>query len=328
MNYKLTQQFKELKERNGFIENNSTGKVQIVISNDGTVPNELSKSAIIIDVNSKYKYSLKSSEKIYARSLNRLVAWVNVFEFSLSGDGSFDLANYYTKNEIDSGYVKKNDNIDGSKVNKMTGYVKANSYTQIVPTDSLVVALSKLEKRTDDLGSLSTPTSRKVIAGQGLSGGGALTGDITVNVATADDGLVINADNIKLNIVDNMTTDSNTRPVSAKQVKLLNETKLNKTDNIDGNKINKLTGYAKAGEKQPILPTDSLIVALGKLEKGLESASPAMEVARSRSIGSFFKFYYCTKSEYDTLDKMRDDSTIYLILDEITGNVDMKVYRP
>lgn len=207
MNYKLTQQFKELKERNGFIENNSTGKVQIVISNDGTIPNELSKSAIIIDVNSKYKYSLKSSEKLYARSLNRLVAWVNVFEFSLSGDGSFDSANYYTKNEIDRGYVKKNDNIDGSKVNKMTGYVKANSYTQIAPTDSL-------------------------------------------------------------------------------------------------------------------------IVALGKLEKGLELASPAMEVAQSRSIGGSFKFHYCTKSEYDTLDKMRDDSTIYLILDEITGNVDMKVYRP
>ena len=70
----------------------------------------------------------------------------------------------------------------------------------------------------------------QVIAGNGLVGGGDLSTNRTLNVASADDGITVNADNIKLNIVDNATTDSATRAGSARQIKLLSENKQNKTD--------------------------------------------------------------------------------------------------
>lgn len=77
----------------------------------------------------------------------------------------------------------------------------------------------------------------QVIAGNGLVGGGDLSTNRTLNIASADDGITVNADNIKLNIVDNATTDSATRAGSAKQIKLLSENKQNKTDS--GLKTNK-----------------------------------------------------------------------------------------
>lgn len=72
--------------------------------------------------------------------------------------------------------------------------------------------------------------ARTITAGKGLQGGGALSEDVTLNVVSADDGITVNTDNIKLNIVDNATTDSATRAGSARQIKLLSENKQNKTD--------------------------------------------------------------------------------------------------
>lgn len=66
----------------------------------------------------------------------------------------------------------------------------------------------------------------QVIAGNGLVGGGDLSTNRKLNIASADDGITVNADNIKLNIVDNATTDSATRAGSARQIKLLNENKV------------------------------------------------------------------------------------------------------
>lgn len=221
------------------------------------------------------------------------------------------------------------------------------------------------------------PTTTQVIAGNGLVGGGALSGDITLNIVCADDSITVSENDIKLNIVDDLTTDSATRAGSARQLKVLDESKLGKTEkaqsattadsctgnsatatklqtartikvtgavigqanfdgsaeasisttlsNLDGNKVNALTGYTKASESTAIAPTDSLLVALGKLEKGLEGVTPASVMSNQ---GNPFSFYYCTKLEYESLEKIQDDSTIYLVLDEATGIVEMKVYRP
>lgn len=221
------------------------------------------------------------------------------------------------------------------------------------------------------------PTTTQVIAGNGLVGGGALSGDITLNIASADDSITVSENDIKLNIVDDLTTDSATRAGSARQLKVLDESKLGKTEkaqsattadsctgnsatatklqtartikvtgavigqanfdgsaeanivttlsNLEGNKVTALTGYTKATEKGAIAPTDSLLVALGKLEKGLEGVTPASVMSNQ---GNPFSFYYCTKLEYESLEKIQDDSTIYLVLDETTGIVEMKVYRP
>ena len=62
-----------------------------------------------------------------------------------------------------------------------------------------------------------------VTAGNGLTGGGDLSANRTINVVSANDGIAINADDIQLNAVDNLTTTSVTKPLSANQGKLLND---------------------------------------------------------------------------------------------------------
>lgn len=102
-------------------------------------------------------------------------------------------------------------------------------------------------------------------------------------------------------------------------------------ENIDGEKINALTGYVKGENFNAISPTDSLLVAIGKLEKGIEEAKAPSVLSRtkaSNSNGKDFKFYYCTESEYNSMKKIQDDSTIYLVLDEKSGIVIMRCYRP
>ena len=101
--------------------------------------------------------------------------------------------------------------------------------------------------------------------------------------------------------------------------------------NVDGSKINALTGYTKGANSNAISPTDSLIVAIGKLEKGIEEAkSPAVlsRININNDSGREFKFHYCTENEYNLMEKSQDDSIIYLVLDEKTGIVIMRCYRP
>ena len=64
---------------------------------------------------------------------------------------------------------------------------------------------------------------RQMIAGSGLTGGGDLSADRTYNVVSANDGITVNADNIQLNTIDNLTTTSTTKPLSANQGKTLND---------------------------------------------------------------------------------------------------------
>ena len=57
--------------------------------------------------------------------------------------------------------------------------------------------------------------------------------------------------------------------------------------NQDGNTINKLTGYAKAVAIAGISPTDSLIVALGKLEKALDGKAQSSHSHKKSEISDF-----------------------------------------
>lgn len=75
--------------------------------------------------------------------------------------------------------------------------------------------------------------ARNIIAGTGLSGGGILTGDVTLNMNSANDGITINADNIQLNVIDSLDNISATKPLSANQGKVLNESKVSTTRTIN-----------------------------------------------------------------------------------------------
>lgn len=62
-----------------------------------------------------------------------------------------------------------------------------------------------------------TVNSRKLIAGKGLTGGGDLIQDRTINVASANDGIIVNEDNVQLNPVTNLLDSSTTRALAANQ---------------------------------------------------------------------------------------------------------------
>ena len=67
-----------------------------------------------------------------------------------------------------------------------------------------------------------------MVAGAGMTGGGTLESDRTLNVVSANDGITVNADNIQLNAVDNLASTSATQPLSANQGKVLDAAKVDK----------------------------------------------------------------------------------------------------
>lgn len=75
-------------------------------------------------------------------------------------------------------------------------------------------------------------TSRTITAGNGLTGGGDLTEDRTINIGNTDDSIVVGEDGIKVDTQDTLTSDSASKPLSAKQGKSLQDNKAEKTRNI------------------------------------------------------------------------------------------------
>lgn len=62
-----------------------------------------------------------------------------------------------------------------------------------------------------------TPNTRQMIAGKGLAGGGNFISDKTFNVVSANDGIIINEDDIQLNPVNDLSNSSTTRALAANQ---------------------------------------------------------------------------------------------------------------
>lgn len=62
-----------------------------------------------------------------------------------------------------------------------------------------------------------TPNTRQMTAGKGLTGGGNFTSDKTFNVVSANDGIIVNENNIQLNPVDDLSNSSTTRALAANQ---------------------------------------------------------------------------------------------------------------
>ncbi len=101
-----------------------------------------------------------------------------------------------------------------------------------------------------------------VNAGAGLTGGGTLGDDFSIDVVGADDSMVVGANAIKVNTVNNLTTTSTTRPLSAGMGKQLNDTKQS-----IANLSNDITADASSTTKYPSVKeikdyADSLVVGL------------------------------------------------------------------
>lgn len=102
----------------------------------------------------------------------------------------------------------------------------------------------------------------QVVAGNGLTGGGSLSGNVTVNVGNTDDSIVVGADGIKVDTQNSLTSTSTTKPLSAAQGKALQDNKAEKTRTITAG--NGLTGGGDLSADRTINianADDSLVVA-------------------------------------------------------------------
>ena len=172
---------------------------------------------------------------------------------------------YYTQSQIDN----KVDNLKltlstkadtshvhtSADVNKMTGYSKPTITSAILETDTLNAAIGKLEKALDDAGSAehnhdgiylkindTAASAKKLDSARIINLGGAITGSASFD-GSAD-----------------ITISTNVA-------------------NIASDKITTMTGYVKPDSTGDISSTDSLNVAIGKLEKALDGKQAAGDYA-------------------------------------------------
>ena len=98
--------------------------------------------------------------------------------------------------------------------------IKVDTQDNLTSTSSTKPLSAKQGKALQDN---KADKSRKVNAGAGLTGGGDLAADRTIDVVSANDGITVNADNIQLNTINDVTSTSATKPLSANQGKVLND---------------------------------------------------------------------------------------------------------
>ena len=171
------------------------------------------------------------------------------------------------KFRYNSGYIQYKDLITGNWINilssieieqniDLSGYVKLTE-DQIVdgiktfnnspivpdPTTSFQAANKKY---TDDGLSLKVDKSTEINSGNGLTGGGNLLNNITLNIESANDGILINSDNIELQTVNNLYSESTTKPLSSLQGKILSDTKVDKSITINNYQLNNNISLSKS----------------------------------------------------------------------------------
>ena len=154
-----------------------------------------------------------------------------------------------TEFRYDSGYIQYKDLINGTWINIMSvvelaetidlskyvnldmdqivNGVKTFNNSPIVP-DPITSQQVTNKGYVDSSLLLKVDKTSKIISGNGLIGGGDLSSDLTINIESANDGILINPDNIQLNTINTLTDTSTTKPLSAAKGKELNDMNLYK----------------------------------------------------------------------------------------------------
>lgn len=81
-----------------------------------------------------------------------------------------------------------------------------------------------------------------IMAGNGLSGGGAIKDSPVLNIVSDDEGIIINENSIKLNVVNDLTSGGTNKAASAETVKILKQL----IDAIGAGGVQKLLKHARA----------------------------------------------------------------------------------
>ena len=136
----------------------------------------------------------------------------------------------------------KLEEVDGILTTAIGTKLSPSSVVDNLASTSATAPLSANQGRV--LNETKADKTTQVVAGNGLTGGGDLTANRTINLSPADDSLTVTADNVKVNTNNTLTSTSTTQPLSANQGKVLNEkvaqveTDLNNSDTDFINALN------------------------------------------------------------------------------------------
>lgn len=137
--------------------------------------------------------------------------------------------------------------------------------------DTLIEIADYLEGHSEDAVQMSNDIkalkSRTITAGDGLTGGGDLSEDRTIKIVSANDGISVNADNIQLNAINNLTSDSTSKPLSAAQGKQLqaNITALGNKKITAGNGLSGDITLSSGGTMSVNVDNSSIVITSNKL---------------------------------------------------------------
>ena len=217
-----------------------------------------------------------------------------------------------------------------SNINLMTGYAKAATAAAIETSDTLNVAIGKLEKALDGKQAAGNYLLATATAADSSKLGGvaassyAQKSDLPTKVSdlTNDTGFITG---VAWDDVDDKPADFTPS-----------------AHNHASSEVNAMTGYAKATAVSAIKASDTLNGAIGKLEKALDGKQAAGNYltptdtaakATADAAGNVFTTHYATKAEVSAIPKFRitvvdslpatgEEATIYLLRTGTdTGNV-------
>ncbi|MGL5717213.1 MAG: tail fiber domain-containing protein [Paraclostridium sp.] len=127
---------------------------------------------------------------------------------------------YYTKVELDKSLAAKASiQYVDTKISDVVGAAPDALNTLLELSEALgndpnfsTTIMNKIGEKADK--------STQVLAGKGVTGGGSISSNVTINVVSGNDGIIVNDDNISLNAYNGVDSTSTTRPASANAVKL------------------------------------------------------------------------------------------------------------
>ena len=176
------------------------------------------------------------------------------------------------------GKANASHNQASNTITTMTGYTKGSNSSAIATTDTLNAAIGKLEvglgtKAPTNHSHNYLPLTGGTINGSLTVAGGGITGSLTGNATTATK--LQTAKNINL-------TGGVTGTVSFDGSQNVSMTTT--VASVTSDKVTRMTGYSKASSVSAIQQTDSLNVAIGKLEKAIESKSAVTNITLTETI--------------------------------------------
>lgn len=189
------------------LDNNTVGVFNVSIEYDMTsAASETDAVHLVSDIVNAFEIVPFSVEETTID--DNIIINANTVMFGVDGLDSFETWKKYT-NQPNATF---NDYIIAMKV----------PYSNIVQTTGTSTTDIMSQKATTDELNTKALKVTQINAGAGLTGGGTLGQDRTLDIVSANDGITVNADNIQLNTQDVLNSTSTTKPLSAKQGAELN----------------------------------------------------------------------------------------------------------